>query len=149
MIFPGYVSLQEGKPPCFYGDSPLAMSDEIGAATQSSLRMDEIWQQTFQDLLMAILQKMRIDIWWFFMMLPICEPWHHLNVGGFTNIWTKSATYIWSSASTTEHIGWFAMVDPRAWGFSWGKPAVRSLFQARHRRCRRGWAVVNPKTPRD
>jgi hypothetical protein len=29
---------------------------------------------------------------------------------------------------------WFTIIDPKAWRFSWGKPAVRSFFQAWHRR---------------
>ena len=78
---------------------------------------------------------------WFFMI--VCD-YSWLFVWWFMIVWC-----------------WFTIIDPKAWRFSWGKPAVRSFFQAWHRRfllCRTGsfgrcvtwdWAGANQKIPVD
>ena len=78
------------------------------------------------------------DYWWLFVIIfwlllitydYLCLfmffKWFFMIVSDYSWLFVWLFMIVWC---------WFTIIDPKAWRFSWGKPAVRSFFQAWHRR---------------
>ena len=88
-----------------------------------------------------------------YLCLFMCLKWFFMIVCDYSWLFVWLFMIVWC---------WFTIIDPKAWRFSWGKPALRSFFQAWHRRScgvslgrsvvvwrGRDWAAAKQKIPVD